>query len=835
MYFVKTKKQFEQQEHKELQEKREKYVERQQKDVSSSATVSSPTKKGRSDKTDRNGILEEELPDGACFRPKVFITNINTDESAVRPAEYIGSFSVSGSDQNARAEFVQKEMEKMREAERSKKVILVISLSGVKVCSSNGESVYMAHALRRISYATCEPDHCQFSFVAREPKGHINSQFCHVFLTKTSDQAEELNTLIGNAFKMAYAQQRVKQPTFNELIEKQLVEQKQKFQEYQEHAQKMFQQRLTEIATPTPFSEKALQRMELRRQSSSDDTQERDVISGKNKLWAKHQVDRVKHRIPDLEPTGQHPDPSARQLSDVPSTSSDCNTNYSRQTSGPFVNSTPTGRPHSEIHTSRYADHHGPKRNSTPQTSPVHQNSTIRSSYDNVTDRMNRSPAHQRICSPGRVQNGNDERSIKGSPVHHRVCSPGRSSPTRSAASVRSSYDNMNPSLRSHTNSSSSGINSLAQLRFDTSNNSSKSKGSPVTALKDAIDRGFLNDGHAIARDIAQSHGITINDPDGYLQPRTSIEEDKVNPNMINRPLPAIPKDTTQQNGHVSKTKSWTSLDDDVLTPQHRVQMRRDNLKDSSKRRQPRPHSEIFSDHKFLELDGPGCYMYGSRSQAHQQVSRSKSSEGQQQQKIQQHSQQLQMQYQTGPLSSHIFQNDDPLQEEGSYEYADDNVICDKNRPGLEALMGLDRSHIKDETLRHASWYQAGIPREIALEILQQEDIGSFIVRDSTTHPGCYALSVRVPKYDNPTGISHYLILKTQRGVKLKGLDKEWPDLLALVTHHTVMPEMLPCTLRLPHKSKNPTYKDNDKDEKDEDPDYQRLSDFTSMMEALKN
>ena len=58
--------------------------------------------------------------------------------------------------------------------------------------------------------------------------------------------------------------------------------------------------------------------------------------------------------------------------------------------------------------------------------------------------------------------------------------------------------------------------------------------------------------------------------------------------------------------------------------------------------------------------------------------------------------------------------------------------------------------------------------RDVALEILQQEDIGSFIVRDSSTHPGCYALSVRVPKFENPTGISHYLILKTQRGVKLK-------------------------------------------------------------------
>ena len=29
----------------------------------------------------------------------------------------------------------------------------------------------------------------------------------------------------------------------------------------------------------------------------------------------------------------------------------------------------------------------------------------------------------------------------------------------------------------------------------------------------------------------------------------------------------------------------------------------------------------------------------------------------------------------------------------------------------LESLMGLDRSHIEDETLRHSSWYQAGIPR----------------------------------------------------------------------------------------------------------------------------
>ncbi|CAG5116505.1 unnamed protein product [Candidula unifasciata] len=116
----------------------------------------------------------------------------------------------------------------------------------------------------------------------------------------------------------------------------------------------------------------------------------------------------------------------------------------------------------------------------------------------------------------------------------------------------------------------------------------------------------------------------------------------------------------------------------------------------------------------------------------------------------------------------------------------------------FESLMCMDRSHIQDETLRNASWYQAGLPRDIALEILQQEEVGSFIVRDSSSHPGCYALSVRVPKFENSSGISHYLILRTHRGVKLKGLDKEWSSLTALVTHHTVLRELLPCTLRPP-------------------------------------
>jgi tensin len=66
------------------------------------------------------------------------------------------------------------------------------------------------------------------------------------------------------------------------------------------------------------------------------------------------------------------------------------------------------------------------------------------------------------------------------------------------------------------------------------------------------------------------------------------------------------------------------------------------------------------------------------------------------------------------------------------------------------------------------SCYNSFFNREIALDVLRNEPIGSFIVRESTTKSGCFALSLRVPKDHQPCGIAHYLILKTSRGYKIK-------------------------------------------------------------------
>ncbi|XP_057326962.1 uncharacterized protein LOC130668618 isoform X6 [Microplitis mediator] len=137
--------------------------------------------------------------------------------------------------------------------------------------------------------------------------------------------------------------------------------------------------------------------------------------------------------------------------------------------------------------------------------------------------------------------------------------------------------------------------------------------------------------------------------------------------------------------------------------------------------------------------------------------------------------------------------------------------------------------------LRKAPWFQAGIPREITLEVLSQEPEGAFMVRESTSKPGCYALSLRVPRDFQPSGIAHYLIMRTNKGYKIKGFTKEFTTLTALITHHSVMKELLPCPLSLSRYNPSFVKTDSNKDfaDIDSDPDYNTLADFRKMMADL--
>lgn len=91
--------------------------------------------------------------------------------------------------------------------------------------------------------------------------------------------------------------------------------------------------------------------------------------------------------------------------------------------------------------------------------------------------------------------------------------------------------------------------------------------------------------------------------------------------------------------------------------------------------------------------------------------------------------------------------------------------------------------------------------RDAICHVLQSADYGAFILRHSTTHPDCYALSVKVPKFTHESNIAHYLIERLTEqdtsSYRIKGTIKQFPTLLSLLTHHSVMPEILPITLNL--------------------------------------
>ncbi|XP_058059660.1 protein sprint-like isoform X1 [Anopheles bellator] len=96
------------------------------------------------------------------------------------------------------------------------------------------------------------------------------------------------------------------------------------------------------------------------------------------------------------------------------------------------------------------------------------------------------------------------------------------------------------------------------------------------------------------------------------------------------------------------------------------------------------------------------------------------------------------------------------------------------------------------------SWYHENLPRNLSLELLTDKLPGNFLVRKSTTQPDCYALSLRVPP-GSGTRIAHYLIVRTASdGYKIKGFQKEFTSLRALIVHHSVMPEALPVPLSVP-------------------------------------
>ncbi|XP_071502764.1 uncharacterized protein [Diadema antillarum] len=211
----------------------------------------------------------------------------DTSKAVKKYCQYVGSFSVAHLTPSSRAEFVRLQLQSLQNPKKSRPVVLFISLSGVKVCSPEDEKVLlMAHALKRISYATCDPDFGQFAFLARNPKGPVGVQYCHVFITQEGNEAEEINAIISKAFKVAYASIRSKKQ-FYELVDELNREQEEYF------------------AQVTRFAEEEEERARrpenlMANQPVLSSERVRGFSVGQSRVWAKQVAGKIQHKQPHL-------------------------------------------------------------------------------------------------------------------------------------------------------------------------------------------------------------------------------------------------------------------------------------------------------------------------------------------------------------------------------------------------------------------------------------------------------------------------------------------------------------------------------------------------------
>ncbi|XP_014224754.1 tensin-1-like isoform X2 [Trichogramma pretiosum] len=632
-------------------------------------------------------------------------------------AQYMGSFPVAGFDTAFCADNLRGKLNLLRSdangspesEDQPTPVLLIVSLAGIKVCSPDGKCVQMAHALRRISYATCEPRNGQFSFLAREPRAHFSIQYCHSFITESPEQAEELNAIVGNAFRMAYvAQLQRHQPssgatsTTAKIIQDVINSQKTSNNSKNTHTHHR-QQRDT---SPSQHSANAWDCKSL---SNSDTANNNHPINCKWETSNDKQQQLHNHHH-------HHHHHHSNSASSGSVSSDECSSSSATNSSTSAEMNLQLGS--SASPTLRLSSVKTP--NSIPGLRPAHD-------FGPVLTQLSQNGVG---CSSGVGGVGGVGSSSSSS-----------SSNNNNNNNINHHEDNLGKSSQQSTPSSEES-NSPTEL------NSYKRLGDKPPLIK-RLAMGFTG------RDVLGLNSEEDSCPlvvSGGSTPNSPTTQRPQSGGYINEAIIDSENLRLQAGGVGHYGKIPPGVD---------------------------PKSLTFENARTLDAD------YKKRPSAS-----------------------------AGGLGIFMTPSPPPLPE----RYDSLNARAEENE------------------LKKAPWFQAGIPREITLEVLSQEPEGAFMVRESTSKPGCYALSLRVPRDFQPSGIAHYLIMRTQKGYKIKGFTKEFTTLTSLITHHSVMPELLPCPLSLSRY--NPSYaksKDtfNDDDEIDSDPDYTTLADFRKMMADL--
>ncbi|XP_039940507.1 SH2 domain-containing protein 5 isoform X2 [Hirundo rustica] len=155
-------------------------------------------------------VIEPPLPNAAAMKKKPGngrgpdpAAPQQRARSVTKAAEYVGSFMVEELDLQQRVGQLEEQLRALKDCPRRRSVVLRFSLQGLKVLGADGETLLMAHALRRILYSTWSLPDRQFAFVARNPQSPPSILFCHLFVGLPGE-VQTLHLLLCRSFQLCY-------------------------------------------------------------------------------------------------------------------------------------------------------------------------------------------------------------------------------------------------------------------------------------------------------------------------------------------------------------------------------------------------------------------------------------------------------------------------------------------------------------------------------------------------------------------------------------------------------------------------------------------------------
>ncbi|XP_071839808.1 uncharacterized protein [Apostichopus japonicus] len=849
-----------------------------------------------------------------------------SDKSVKKTCSYVGSFTVAHLSPPSRAEFVRLQLQTLQTPKRSREVSLFISMSGIKVCSPEDDGVVlMAHALKRISYATCDPDFKQFAFLARNPKGPVGIQYCHVFITSEKYEVEEINAIVSKAFKVAYASIRSKRQ-FVRLVNELNKEQ----EEYQTQVQKYIEAKEDQRVNPEELSEKL---------PLISPDRVRGVGVGQSRVWAKQIAGRVSHKQPYIHQTEEgennHFTYSSNEVfSDEEGTSQESG---SKPSAPPLSIGESQGQ--QEVLTKQTqkskqlppAPYYEAQLSNNWETMGVIPPSGISVVPEAEGDQACHILLQNELLPPALAAQSGPTTQVNGRatgqillqdssvppPFNYNPREDGRDE-GRSRRSSREELDGDGYPLeddmedtvclltqgeeddedfRYQMKCAEQFINAIGDIEStddeleypyrremwseDEDNEEEEQRlTTPTEPLTESEKREkLIKANYAIpgpptraifACDPYPSGGAQRADghperpseskaipelEDGAPYQRLGYSPPKPTSRLKNTRNSVIKDSEPQEKERSKRHKNSTETeqnDSNEATP-----IRPKQLQVDCHRRELSKSAEELSTRSKVNGDAGKCQSEGTASRLlspmsdnkenyphsyHSNNERRKRAPGHVNHKVEIEIGQFKVKKtatsQRGsvpPLPPRLtdIPTDSEKQTVTGHDTDADDSAKSSSLHQKEPRKPEQNSRRSAESFTRAPWFKAGIPKDIAFEILRQQEKGAFIVRESKSHTGCYAISIKVDTNFNDSRIANYLVVRTKNGgYTIKGFGRDFPDLPRLVHYYSLHKEQLPC--KLVFSGTNPLYKQGSKqgEESDgeEDPDYKKLTDFSSML-----